>query len=201
MCGAYRFRGDVGQGLLGSLPPILVLRPTAGDSLHPIIALISQELIEPAPGQQTALDRLLDLLVVFAMRAAFQHGPAAPRWFQAARDPRLGQALHAIHSKPELPWTVPQLAALSGFSRPAFARNFEQALGQSPMRYLTEWRMTLARDYLRMDELSITEIAQRVGYGSPNAFSATFLRHHGRPPGRWREGQRESQTSAANGHR
>jgi AraC-like DNA-binding protein len=197
MCGAYRFRGDVGQGLLRSLPPILVLRPTAEDSLHQIIALISQELAEPAPGQQTALDRLLDLLVVFAMRAAFQQGPTSPRWFQAGRDPRLGPALHAIHSRPEAPWTVPQLAALSGFSRPAFARNFEQALGQTPMRYLTEWRMTLARDYLRMDELSITEIAQRVGYGSPNAFAATFLRHHGRPPGRWRDGQRESQASAS----
>ena len=60
--------------------------------------------------------------------------------------------------------------------------------------------MTLAGDYLRMDELSITEIAQRVGYGSPNGFSATFLRDYGRPPGRWRDGQRDSQTSAANGH-
>jgi AraC-like DNA-binding protein len=195
MCGAYRFRGDVGQGLLRSLPPSLVLRPTADDSLQQIIALISAELTEPAPGQQTVLDRLLDLLVVFAMRAAFQQGPRPPRWFQAARDPRLGTALHAIHSKPEVPWTVPQLAALSGFSRPAFARNFEQALGQPPMRYLTEWRMTLARDYLRMDELSITEIAQRVGYGSPNAFAATFQRCHGDPPGRWRDRQRESQTS------
>jgi AraC-like DNA-binding protein len=196
MCGAYRFRGDVGGGLLRSLPPILVLRPTANDSLHQIIELISRELAEPAPGQQTALDRLLDLLIVFAMRTAFQQGPTSPRWFQAASDPRLGPALHAIHSKPEEPWTVPQLAALSGYSRPALARNFEQALGQSPIRYLTEWRMTLARDYLRMDELSITEIAQRVGYGTPNAFAATFQRHHGLPPGRWRNSQREGQTSA-----
>ena len=203
MCGAYRFRGDVGRGLLRSLPPILVLRPTANDSLRQIIALISEELTEPAPGQQTALDRLLDLLVVFAMRSAFQEGPTSPRWFQAARDPRLGPALHAIHSKPEVSWTVPQLAALSGFSRPAFARNFQQALGQSPMRYLTEWRMTLARDYLCTDELSITEIAQRVGYGTPNAFAATFQRHHGHPPGRWRDGQRKDSASASarrNGH-
>jgi AraC-like DNA-binding protein len=197
MCGAYRFRGDVGHGLLRSLPPILVLQPMADNSLHEIIALISRELREPGPGQQTVLDRSLDLLVVFAMRAAFQQTPAPPRWFQAASDPRVGPALHAIHSNPGAKWTVPQLAALSGFSRPAFARNFEQALGQPPMRYLTEWRMTLARDYLSMDELSITEIAQRVGYGSPNAFAATFQRHHGHPPGRWRDGQRENSPSAS----
>jgi AraC-like DNA-binding protein len=192
MCGAYRFRGDVGRGLLRSLPSILVLQAAADDSLREIIALISRELTQPAPGQQTVLDRSLDLLVVLAIRAALLQGPASPRWFQAASDPRLGPALHAIHSKPDARWTVPQLAALSGFSRPAFARNFERALDQSPMRYLTEWRMTLARDYLRMDELSITEIAQRVGYGSPNAFAATFQRHHGQPPGRWRDDQRET---------
>jgi AraC-like DNA-binding protein len=197
MCGAYRFRGDVGRGLLQSLPPILVLPAAAGDSLQDVIGLISRELSEPAPGQQTVLDRSLDLLVVLAMRSAFEQGPASPRWFQAASDPRLGPALHAIHSTPDAQWTVPRLAALSGFSRAAFARNFERALGESPMRYLTEWRMTLARDHLRMDGLSITEIAQRVGYGSPNAFAAAFLRHHGTPPGRWRDGQRDNTPSAS----
>jgi AraC-like DNA-binding protein len=186
MCGAYRFPGEVGRGLVRAIPPLLVVRPQADDSLHAAIALISHELTRPAPGQQTVLDRLLDLLVVFALRAAFEHGPTPPRWFHAANDPRLGPALHAIHSRPEQPWTVPQLAALSGLSRPAFARNFERALGQSPMRYLTDWRMTLARDHLRMDELSLTEIAERVGYGSTNAFATAFHRHHGDPPGTWR---------------
>jgi AraC-like DNA-binding protein len=74
-------------------------------------------------------------------------------------------------------------------SRPTFARNFERALGESPMRYLTEWRMTLARDYLRGVDLSLTEIARRVGYGSTNAFAAAFQRHHGQPPGEWRSAQ------------
>jgi len=71
-------------------------------------------------------------------------------------------------------------------SRAAFARTFERALGEPPLRYLTTWRMTLARDFLQAGELSITEIATRVGYSSTNAFSAAFLRHHEQRPGEWR---------------
>jgi AraC-like DNA-binding protein len=81
---------------------------------------------------------------------------------------------------------VPELASLSGLSRAAFARNFERSLGQAPMQYLTDWRMTLARDYLRTDDLTLDQIASRTGYASPNAFTAAFRRHHGQPPGQWR---------------
>jgi AraC-like DNA-binding protein len=194
MCGAYRLRGDVGRDLLAALPPVLALTPGADDSLREVIAVIARELDQPAPGQQTALDRLLDLLVVLAMRTALQTGAVAPRWFTAGADPRVAAALHAIHSEPQRGWTVPQLAALSGLSRPAFARNFARALGQSPMRYLTEWRMTLARDSLTLDRLSIGEIADQAGYASANAFAAAFARYHGEPPGRWREQHRPGAT-------
>jgi AraC-like DNA-binding protein len=186
MCGAYQFSGDVGKGLLRTLEPILVLRTTPHDSLHQIIMLLSRELAQPGPGQQTVLDRLLDVLVVYGLRASLEQSLTPPNWFTAANDPRLGAALHAIHSQPEIGWTVPDLATVSRMSRPTFARNFEQALGESPMRYLTEWRMTLARDYLQVGELSLTEIARRVGYSSTNAFAAAFQRRHGQPPGEWR---------------
>jgi AraC-like DNA-binding protein len=189
LCGAYRFSGDVGRGLIHSLPPILLLSAAAHDPLHDVIALLSGELSSPGPGQQTVLDRLLDVLLVLAMRACFERSATAPRWYQAASDPRLGPALHAIHSAAGHPWTVPELATVSGLSRPAFARNFERALGQAPMQYLTDWRMTLARDYLRTGELTLDQIADRTGYASPNAFSAAFRRHHGQPPGQWRQGE------------
>jgi AraC-like DNA-binding protein len=189
LCGAYRFSGDVGRGLIQTLPPTLLLRAAAHDPLHDVIALLSQELSSPAPGQQTVLDRLLDVLLVLALRACFEQSPTAPRWYQAASDPRLGPALHAIHAEAAHPWTVPELASLSGLSRPAFARNFERSLGQAPMQYLTDWRMTLARDHLRTGELTIDQIANRTGYTSPNAFAAAFRRHHGQPPGQWRHGQ------------
>jgi AraC-like DNA-binding protein len=196
LCGAYRFSGDVGRGLIEALPPILPLSAAADDPLHDVIALLSRELAASAPGQQTVLDRLLDVLLVLAMRACFQRSANAPRWYRASADPRLSPALSAMHADAAHPWTVPELAAVSGLSRAAFARSFQQALGQAPMQYLTDWRMTLARDHLRTGELTLAQIAARTGYASPYAFAAAFRRHHGRPPGQWR--QRELDRPAIN---
>jgi len=121
------------------------------------------------------------------IRASFEQSSTATRWYRAASEPRLGRALQAMHDEPERAWTVPELAHLSAMSRPSFARNFERALGQSPMQYLTDWRLTLARDYLLAGELTLEQIADRTGYSSPNAFAATFRRHVGLAPGRWRQ--------------
>jgi AraC-like DNA-binding protein len=186
MCGAYRFSGDVGQGLLEALPPILPLSPAVDDPLHAVVGLLSGELASPAPGQPAVLDRLLDILLVLALRTHFRQSPDAPRWFRASTDPRLSPALRAMHADAAHPWTVPELAALTGLSRASFARGFQQALGRAPMRYLTDWRMTLARDHLRTGDLTLAQIADRTGYGSPYAFAAAFRRHHGAPPGEWR---------------
>lgn len=187
LCGAYVFAGDVGRGLVEALPPILSLSAAADDPLHNVIGLLSAELAAAAPGQQTVLDRLLDVLLVLAIRACFQRSEHAPRWYQASADPRLGPALSAMHADAGHAWTVPELAAVGGLSRAAFARIFQLALGQSPMQYLTEWRMTLARDHLRAGELTLAQIGARTGYGSPYAFAAAFRRHHGVPPGQWRQ--------------
>jgi transcriptional regulator GlxA family with amidase domain len=189
-CGAYRFSGDIGNGLLEALPQVLTLSAAVGDPLRDVIALLSHELATPEPGQPTVLDRLLDVLLVLAIRNDFRHSPTAPRWYRAASNPRLGAALQAMHEKADHPWSVPELATITGLSRAAFARNFRDALGQTPMEYLTDWRMALARDHLRNGELSMTNIARAVGYSSPYAFAAAFRRHHDEPPGSWR--QRES---------
>jgi AraC-like DNA-binding protein len=190
VCGAYRFSGDVGEALLGALPQVVPLSAAAGDPLHDVIAVLSRELAASQPGQQTVLDRLLDVLLVLAIRTSFKTS-SAPRWFQASADPRLGAALHAIHDDAAHLWTVAELAAVSGLSRAAFARSFQRALGQAPMQYLTSWRMTLARDYLRTGQPTLAQVADRTGYASPYAFAAAFRRHHGEPPGLWRQHQRE----------
>ncbi|MGF6883107.1 AraC-like DNA-binding protein [Nocardia sp. GAS34] len=187
LCGAYRLSGDVGRSLIQALPPLLVIRPSAHDQVHDVVSLISRELQQSAPGSQTVLDRLLDVLLVLVLRASYDQSSTAPRWYRAAEDPRLGRALRAMHERPDRGWTVPQLAQLTAMSRATFARNFERALGQTPMQYLTDWRLTLARDYLLAGELTLDQIARKTGYTSPNAFAATFRRHHGLPPGRWRE--------------
>ena len=190
LCGAYQFSGDVGRGLLDALPPVMTLSAAIDDPLRDVITLLSRELVRTEPAQQIVLDRLLDLLLVLAIRSDFRHSATAPRWYRASADPRLSAALQAMHENAARPRTVPELAAVSGLSRAAFARAFHQALGQAPMQYLTEWRMTLARDHLRASDLSLAQIADATGYGSPFAFAAAFRRHHGDPPGAWRRRER-----------
>lgn len=187
LCGAYRFSGDIGSGLLDALPHVLPLSAAVGDPLRDVIGLLSRELAFPEPGHPTVLDRLLDILLVLAIRTSFRQSATAPRWYRASADPRLNAALQAIHEDAGHPWSVPELAEISGLSRAAFARTFRDALGQTPMRYLTDWRMTLARDYLRNGELGLAKIADVIGYGSPYAFAAAFRRHHTDPPGAWRQ--------------
>jgi AraC-like DNA-binding protein len=187
LCGAYRFSGDIGSGLLEALPQVLPLSAAVGDPLRDVVGLLSRELAFPQPGQSTVLDRLLDILLVLAIRTSFGQSTTAPRWYRASADPRLSAALQAIHEDAGHPWSVPELAEISGLSRAAFARTFREGLGQTPMQYLTDWRMTLARDYLRSGELGLAKIANLIGYGSPYAFAAAFRRQHGDPPGAWRQ--------------
>jgi AraC-like DNA-binding protein len=190
LCGAYQFSGDVGRGLLDALPQIMTLTPAIDDPLRDVITLLSRELVHTEPAQQIVLDRLLDLLLVLAIRSDFHRSATAPRWYRASADPRLSAALRAMHESAARPWTVSELAGISGLSRAAFARAFREALGQAPMQYLTEWRMTLARDHLRAGDLTLAQIADATGYGSPFAFAAAFRRHHGDPPGTWRQRER-----------
>ena len=197
LCGAYRFAGDIGAGLVSALPPVLPLPASLDDPAHQVVSLLSREMLLSEPGKQTVLDRMLDVLVILGLRAGLARSETAPAWFRAATDPRLAPALQAVHASAGKPWTVDDLARLCNMSRATFARVFQQALGQTPMQYLTDWRMTLARDHLRAGELGLADIAGRVGYGSPYAFATAFRRHHGDPPGAWR--QRESAGAGGGG--
>ena len=53
------------------------------------------------------------------------------------------------------------------------------------MEYLLTWRMAVARDLLRNQDLGIAEVAERVGYSSASTFSTAFSRHVGQSPGRY----------------
>lgn len=53
------------------------------------------------------------------------------------------------------------------------------------MKYLLAWRMALAKDLLRREKDSITDVAERVGYSSASTFSVAFTRHVAVPPARY----------------
>ena len=133
-CGAYQFDGDLCQGLLEALPDTLRVRPGAGSTLRATMDLLAGEMLRDEPGQQTLLDRLLDVALVQILREHFATAQAsAPGWFRASADPRIGPALQALHANPGHAWTVAELAEHALMSRSAFARQFTELLGVPPL--------------------------------------------------------------------
>ena len=121
--------------------------------------------------------RLPELLLSEVLRTHLATAPAIDHgWIAALHDPLLAPALAALHADPAAPWTVAGLAAAVGASRSSVDDRFRQVLGQSPIRYLTAWRMHLATDLLATTELSVFTIARRVGYDAEEAFSRAFNR-------------------------
>ncbi len=181
LTGTYHLDTEVSRRLLDALPPVVHLPGTEWDS--PLIAMLATEAGDDAPGQEVFLDRLLDLLLMAAVRAWFARpGSDAPAWYSAERDPAIGSALRMLHNNPAHGWTVAELAADAGMSRAAFARRFAEVVGEPPMTYLTSWRLTLAADLLCEPGTTIAAVAREVGYASPYALSAAFKRVRGLSP-------------------
>ncbi|WP_431043154.1 AraC family transcriptional regulator [Streptomyces sp. P1-3] len=185
LIGTYRVGGEISRRLLGVLPALLVLPRDAWDS--PLTALLEEEIARDRPGQEVFLDRLLDLLLIAALRAWFARPEAAaPAWYVAQGDPVVGRALRLLHDDPAHPWTVAGLAARTGVSRAALARRFTELVGEPPMGYLTGWRLALAADLLREPDSTLEAVARQVGYGSAFALSAAFKRVRGVSPQEYR---------------
>jgi AraC-like DNA-binding protein len=188
LCGAYRFDGGICTSLLESLPDFAVVSSGTDRRLATLLTLLADEVRTAEPGQQTVLDRLIDLLLVSSLRALWTaDGAAAPAWFTALGDPAAGPALRALHAQPARAWTVAALAAEANLSRAAFARRFAAATGVPPLSYLTTWRMTLAKEALSSGAATLAVVAQDIGYADEFSFAAAFKREVGEPPGRFRD--------------
>ncbi|WP_214414432.1 AraC family transcriptional regulator [Sphaerisporangium fuscum] len=183
----YELHGDVGHRLLDILPPLAVV--PAGPRTRAALDLLATEVARDEPGQDAVLHRMLDLLLVLALRAWCARPRAAlPAWYRALADPAIGEALRLMHEDPAHRWTVAALAAKVGMSRAAFAARFAGLVGEPPLTYLTGWRMTLAADLLRDTEATVAAVARTVGYEDAFAFSVAFKRSRGVTPSAWRRG-------------
>jgi AraC-like DNA-binding protein len=181
LSGTYELEGEVSRRLLNALPQLLVLASDAWES--PLVGLLAEEIVKDDPGQEAVLDRLLDLLVIAVLRAWFARPDAdAPGWYRAYGDPVVGRALRLIHDDPARSWTVADLAAEAGVSRAAFARRFTELVGEPPMSFLTDWRLSLAADLLLEPKATIGSVAYQVGYATPYALSTAFKRVRGVSP-------------------
>ena len=169
--------------LLVSLLPQLV-HVRGERRLATIVELVGDESRARRPARDVVLARLLEVLMIEALRSA-AHTAASPGLLRGLADERLAVAIRHMHEGMTRPWTVAQLAKESAMSRSAFFERFNRAVGVAPMEYLLAWRMAWAKHLLRRKEGGVADVAQRVGYGSASAFSVAFARHVGLPPMRY----------------
>ncbi|GAB7068422.1 AraC family transcriptional regulator [Mycolicibacterium hodleri] len=188
MGGSYYLQRQRMHPLIESLPEVIVLpnRTQADDPILDIVNLLGAEHDNHEPGSSAAMPALLDLLLTYVIRAAFDAADPGMGWAAAIRDPALSTALHNMQNTPEIDWTVSTLARASGLSRATFARRFTAAVGQPPMAYLTWWRMNLAKQHLSESDMPLSAVASRTAYRSEFAFSKAFKREVGCSPGAFR---------------
>jgi transcriptional regulator GlxA family with amidase domain len=152
--------------------------------LATLVQLVTDEARAQRPGREVVLARLLEVLLIEALRSA-TNTAASPGLTRGLADARLAHALRRMHEAPARAWTVAELAREAALSRSAFFERFNRTVGAAPMAYLLTWRMALAQDLLRRGAGSVAQVAERVGYSSASTFSVAFTRHVGMPPARY----------------
>lgn len=172
--------GAPDAALLVSLLPQLV--HVRGDPrLGAIVRLVGEEARHQRPAREIVLARLLEVMLIEALRSS-SGTAASPGLLRCLADARLAAAVRRLHEQPARHWTVASMANEAALSRSAFYERFNRAMGVAPMEYLLSWRMALAKNFLRQGREGLAAIAERVGYGSANAFSAAFTRFVGAAP-------------------
>jgi AraC-like DNA-binding protein len=190
VCGYLHSQDPLFDPRLRVFPPLFVVHPPPGpaaDWVRANIAYALQQTVPSPTGSAVLPTRLPELLLIEVLRLHLASAPAVDHgWVAALRDPVLAPALALLHQSPERKWTVPELARRCAVSRSLLDARFRQALGRSPIRYLTEWRMHIARDLLATTNLGVYAVARRVGYDAEEAFSRAFKRAYGTSPSVWR---------------
>ena len=184
-CGVVRFDHVAAQQLITLLPRVLQIDSwDDGSWLQSTLRFISREARTLRPGGETVITHLADILIIQAIRSWIDSAPEAESgWLAALRDGQVGSALAAIHREPDKNWTVAQLAKEVSMSRSGFSARFSQLVGEPAMRYLTRWRMQLARLQLQQSSEPLAVLADRLGYKSEAALCRAFKREFGVAPG------------------
>jgi len=174
--------------LLALLPDAIHIAASAGRGTRfgRVIELLSEECAANYPGKELIIQRLLETLLVEALRwDIIGNNAASAGLLNGLRDPAMARVLRAIHENVRARWTVADLAGIAGMSRSGFAARFNGVLGCAPIEYLARWRIAIAKQALLNGAKSLDRIADEIGYESASAFSTAFSKRLGCSPGRF----------------
>jgi AraC-like DNA-binding protein len=198
ICGYMACEPHLSRVFLGGLPPVLkinIRNDASGQWLEDSIRYSVGNADASRPGGEAVIAKLSEVLFVEALRRYIALlPPEQTGWLAGVRDPEVGKALALMHRQPGHPWTIATLANDVGISRSVLAERFRRYLSETPIAYLTRWRLQLGAQMLKSMSSSVAQIAAEVGYESEPAFNRAFNRGFGSPPARFR---RKSKVAAA----
>jgi AraC-like DNA-binding protein len=202
VCGYLSCDPELSRVFLGGLPPMLKINirdDTSGQWLENSIRYSVDHADASRPGGEAVLAKLSEVLFVETLRRYIALLPQNQTgWLAGVRDPEVGKALALLHRKPADPWTIASLANEVGISRSVLAERFRRYLSETPMAYLTAWRLQLGAQMLKSTSSSVAQIAAEVGYESEASFNRAFKRVFGLPPARFRSQSKSTRSRAAN---
>ncbi|AFL88950.1 DNA-binding domain-containing protein, AraC-type [Terriglobus roseus DSM 18391] len=188
VCGSLSFDRASLKPITQLLPSFILIRADQARTfaLQNTMQALASEMADQVPGSGIVATRLAEVLFIQVLRAYIASDPGRNKgWLRAVFDPQIGSALTAFHDRVGAPWTVESLSEAAGVSRSAFAVRFKELLGQTPLEYVTEWRMQKAMHLLEQKDRKLVDIARSVGYESDAAFSKAFKRVVGTSPGEY----------------
>jgi AraC-like DNA-binding protein len=181
LCG-FQFDTDSLRDMMFALPRCIHIQRAEGAGwLDGIVHFLLLEASDVQPGAALMVSRLIDLAVIRTLRSWIHRGPISG-WFGGLADPRIANALKAIHERPMQRWSIEALASVAGMSRSSFCERFTALVGRSPLRYQNEHRLTLARDLLGKPSARVGEVGLSIGYESEAAFSRAYKSLFGHSP-------------------
>lgn len=185
-CGHFELEEGTVHPIFSALPAIIHIPNTDTMNalwLEPITRFVTSESLNGKPGSSAIVHRLTEIIFIQIVRAFVERSGDEAGYLAGLLDRQLSKSLFAVHRSPEKPWTVESMAVLAGMSRTVFASRFSQLIGMTPLAYVTDWRMLIARRRLLDSDQPIIVIAESVGYKSESAFARAFKRQFGITPG------------------
>lgn len=184
VCATVDLGIEMRNPLVMALPDVLVMPLHEVTALAPTLDLLFAEAFSNRCGRQAALDRLVEYFLILLLRHVIDSKMLHAGILAALNDARLSRSITAMHERPEHAWSLETLAEEAGMSRARFAVHFREAVGTTPLEYLTDWRMCVAQTLLKHGK-SLKAIALSVGYQSPAALRRVFAKKLGMSPGEW----------------
>ena len=189
LCGHFEFNRDFDHPFISEMPEIIHLTPTGNNELQwleHVAQLIEIEIGSGEEGSNVVVDKLGEVLFIYAIRAYVNKQKLTEGFIAALHDQRISKSLTVLHSNPEKRWTLAELSKMAGMSRTSFCNQFKSLVGVTPLQYLTHWRILIAKQLLKETDKTVAEVALGVGYSSEAAFNRLFKSWVDQTPSKFR---------------